>query len=277
MTWLVAHDIVPAWTAEPPPRLRPADWLGQDGWQAGGGQLRSQFSIHDDTGQLGSVWTEYIVDENSILRTDLIGIRRLPSPVNGGSSMGGALSEVAPLRITADSVYTADGTLDEFSMRLENRNTDVRLHGERFHSAFSFTLESGPMERAFKIPLTEGGLISGAFTPFAALSDLRVGQRWRMQVFNPIAAVTGMGNRFIPMLVEVTGEERIATPSGDRNCLVVESPNAKAWVDAYGAVLVQEMTLPLVGRIRIVREMGFDEEARGRVRGTILPRGGRRP
>ena len=75
-----------------------------------------------------------------------------------------------------------------------------------------------------------------------------------MQVFNPVAAVTGMGKRFIPMLVTVTGMERISTAEGLVSCLVVESPGAKAWVDDNGVVWRQEITLPIGGEIRIIPE-----------------------
>ncbi|MDO8629233.1 MAG: hypothetical protein Q7R41_01965, partial [Phycisphaerales bacterium] len=91
------------------------------------------------------------------------------------------------------------------------------------------------------------------------------------QVVNPIAMLTGVGDQFIPMLVEVTGEERITTTDGSVNCLVVESPNARAWVDARGIVQAQEMTLPVVGRMRIVRESVFDETARNAARNYQSP------
>lgn len=243
MGWLVAHDIAPHWTASPPPALQSGDWL-KDG-------TKIQFTLSDEFGPMGSVWTEYLVDERSLRRDDLIWIHRLPL-------------DFAPLRIAVESVFTAAGVLDEFSIRLETGASDmapIRLHGERFHADFSFTLESGPLERSFKIPLVESGLFSGAFHPFGALTNLQVGQRWRMQVVNPITMVTGIGNQFIPLLVEVTGEERIETPEGDVNCFVVDSPNARAWVDARGNVRAQEMTLPMLGKMRLQREPRFDEKA----------------
>jgi hypothetical protein len=83
-----------------------------------------------------------------------------------------------------------------------------------------------------------------------------------MQVFNPVAALTGVKSRFIPMTVSVVGEETITTADGKRRCFVVEAPNARAWVDGHGVVHVQEITLPVTGPIRIVREAGFDDEAR---------------
>lgn len=258
MSWLVVHDVLPGWTAQEPPVVRASEWLRNEG-------SRAQFAIFDDQGRLGTAWTRYIIDEGSIQRQDFVGIDRL-------------IPGIAPLRMVIDSVFTAHGALDEFTLRLKNESATVSLHGERFHSAFSFTFESGGISSAFKIPLTDGEVLAAAFNPLAQLSELRVGQSWRMQVFNPVAALTGFGKRFIPMLVTVTGEERIATVGGTINCMVVEAANAKAWVDARGAVQVQEMTLPLLGKIRIVREPEFDEEARKKMRyRSFHGSGGNRP
>jgi len=243
MTWLVAHDIAPHWTASSPPPLQSGEWLA-DG-------TKIQFTLSDAFGPMGSVWTEYLVDATSLRRDDLIWIDRLPV-------------DLAPLRLNVGSVFTGEGVLDEFTIHLETAGavpTWARLHGERFHADFSFTLTSGPLERSFKIPLVEGGLVSGAFHPFGALTGLHVGQRWRMQVVNPIAMVSGIGNQFIPLLVEVTGEERITTLDGGVNCFVVESPSARAWVDAKGNVRAQEMTLPMLGTMRLERRAQFDEAA----------------
>ncbi len=250
MTWLIAHDVAPNWTAmDAPPVQASAGWFDRDS--------ECQFAVWDEFGRIGSVWTRYFVDDQSVLRDDLIWIERLPL-------------DLAPLRVTATSAFTAEGVLDEFTIRLETRGSDVKLHGERFPADFSFRLESGPIDKAFKVPLTQGGLFAGAFLPFADMSDLRVGTRWRMQVVNPLALLTGVGQRFIPVLVEVTGEERIQTPAGDRNCLVVESPSVKAWVGADGLVLVQEADIPALGRIRIVRLADFDEEGRTKARQVAL-------
>jgi len=244
MSWLVAHDVWPGVSADDPPPLRAGEWIQHEGRQA-------HYTIYDKDGPLGAIWTSYLIDPTSLQRRDLIWIDRLPLPI-------------APLRTVIDSTFTADGLLDEFSLRLRNAGADVFLHGERFHSSFSFKLQMGRTAepRLFTLPLADGGTIAAAFHPFAQLQDIHVGQRWRMQVFNPVAALTGVGDRFLPMLVEVTGEEDIVTNAGVTHCLVVEAPNVTAWVDRRGVVHVQETQLPLVGRIRVVRELEFDEEAR---------------
>jgi len=241
--WLVAHDVWPGFTARSAPTLQVTDWLKEAG-------KNSQFAIFNDVGRLGTMWTTHLIDEQSVLRTDLLWIE-------------GAVVDLFPMVMEIDSTFTASGVLDELTVTLRADGIHpVRLHGERFHADFSFTLDAGTRDRSFKIPLSEGGIISGALNPFGQLGDLQVGQRWRMQAFNPIAALTGFGNRFIPMVVEVTGEERINTESGVVDCLVVEAANAKAWIDKHGAVQAQEMTLPMLGALRVVRQSLYDEQAR---------------
>jgi hypothetical protein len=240
MSWVVARDVLPAWTAPPSPPFQPSAWHKGDG-------ARSQYSIHDEFGEMGTVWSEYLIGSDASRRDDLVWIAR--------SSMG-----LAPMRILVTSVYTAQGDLDEFTVTLHKHGTTMKLHGERFHSAFSFTLEAGTMNPTFKIPLTDGDVMGAAFNPVADFTNLHVGQRWRMQVVNPIACITGMGKRFTPVVVEVTEETVLELEDGLHNCLVVESPNVKAWVDANGATLKQEISLPLLGKTQIVREPTFDEK-----------------
>lgn len=252
---MVAHDVLPGLTAQDAPSLRVSNWL------RGEGKL-SQFAIYNDFGRLGTIWTEYRVDERSTQRFDLIWI--------DGSGL-----EIFPLRMSIASIFTEDGALDDLTVRLDSRRGEIRLHGERFPSDFSFTMEAGETGklRRFKIPLAQGDIISGAFNPFANMENVHVGQSWRMQVFNPVAVLTGLGSRFIPMLVTVTGKEKIVTDAGIIDCLVVETGHAKAWVDARGAVQVQEMSIPVIGKLRVVRESVYDAEARHAARRASLEPG----
>ena len=242
MTWLVAHDVWPNLVAENAPPFKVTDALLEAG-------RTTQQSIHDDLGVMGYIWTEYILDPNSARRTDEVFLERLPMPIT-------------PLRMTIDSVFTAQGVLDEFTVNMVNPDTKLELHGERFHSDFSFRLKWETVEKLYKMPLTDGGLISGMVNPFSQLTGLSVGQRWRMQVFNPLAVITGLGERFMSVLVEVTGTEVLTVDGQSREYFVVESPNAKAWVAADGAVPLQEVKLPLIGKLRITRDAEVDDAKR---------------
>ena len=250
MSWLGYHDIWPTFAAQEPPRLVASEWLKQEGKQ-------TQYAIYREGERIGAIWTRYTASEDAVQVTDLIWIDRLPVPIT-------------PLRATAETVFTPDGLLDEMTLELQNYDAKFKLHGERFHSHFAFHFESGPIERAFKIPLADGATISDAFHPFGQLGRLRVGQSWKMQVYNPIADLIGIGDRFVSVLVTVTSAEPIITSDGKKLCFVVESPASKAWVNGYGEVLIQESTLPVVGKIRIVRESGFDEDLLRRRRRQAL-------
>jgi len=247
MGWLVAHDVWPGLTAYDPPPLQITDWLRTTG-------EKSQHAIlaRDET-RIGTIWTTYLIDEGiSATRNDFVLIERFSLPI-------------APLTIGATSVFTAEGLLDEFTVRLTNPAAELELHGERFHADFSFTIEGlvalQRVESRFKLPLSEAGLLADAFKPFAQLTGLSVGQCWRMQVFNPVAALTGVGAKFIPMLVTVTDREKHMTKAGPRDCFVVESDYAKAWVDERGVVHEQQIELPIAGTLRIVREAEYDQPA----------------
>jgi hypothetical protein len=243
MGWLVANDVWPGISAESPPPLEVTDWLQSiEGRQ-------TEYGIEAASGEIGTIWTKYTITESSIQREDVIYVQ---------SHIG----ELTPLRVTVSSTFSADGKLDEFTLRMTNRDTRMELHGERFHYDFSFTFEgTGIPVRTFKLPLTDAGMINGALNPFSQLSDLHVGKRWRMQVFNPFAAITGFGDKFMPLLVEVTGEETLKTPDGIIDCSVVEAANAKAFVDANGLVRLQEVILPIIGKLTIRYREGFDEDA----------------
>jgi hypothetical protein len=281
MSWLVARDVWPALSAQEVPVIKATRWLESEG-------RKSQAGIFDGADRIGTIWTTYIIDEapapreggvgetpgspqsatgaESIIREDIVILERFALPIT-------------PLMVSAYSTFNPEGELDEFTLNIKARDTRMKLHGERFHTDFSFWLKNGQNSRDrmdFKLPLSEAGTISGAFNPFTQLADLQVGQSWRMQVFNPVAALTGVGDRFIPMLARVTRQENITVRGVLRTCLVVEAPGAKAWVDRRGVVLRQEMALPVGGTLTVVREP-FDEKGRDAARSsyfTARTRGG---
>lgn len=253
MAWLVAHDVWPRWTAQDAPPLTVTEALRSD-------ERITQQTIRDDAGRVGSIWTEYLIDPQSVRRTDTVYLERLSVPIT-------------PLRIIMDSVFTSEGILDEFTVLLENPDARLELHGERFHADFSFRLKWDTVEKLYKMPLSEGGLISGVVNPFSRLSGLRVGQRWRMQMFNPLAVLTGFGDRFTSVLVEVTGVEPLTVRGRTRDHFIVESPNARAWVAPDGSVPLQEVRLPFFGKLRISADEVVDEPRRVQAsRGRLLRR-----
>ncbi|MCP4246280.1 MAG: hypothetical protein GY778_04450 [bacterium] len=239
MTWLVWHDVWPGLTAGDAPEVAFRPESGSTDFQVG---------IFDANGRrMGTIWSSHHQYGQTPRRDDTIYLESLPG-------LGRLLIEI-------ESQFTARGLLDEFDLQMFGLELDIHIHGERFTSVYGFHVQAGRWRETFKIDADGAGLIGDAFRPFAALPGLTVGQSWRMQVVNPLAVVTGLGRKFNPIVVRVTGREPIALadrPSVD--CLVVEAPGVKAWVDSEGRVLVQEVELPVGGTITL-RDEPYDEEA----------------
>lgn len=249
MSWLVWHDIWPNLTAgDPPQAMAPlAD---------GNRPIEYQVGLFDKYGhRTGTAWSTYRHNPGSTpTREDHINFTALPL--------------VGPTFIEIEFEYTLEAELDAFHLKVWSNalprsnsvtQAPLRVDGERFASVFGFSVRLGAAVETFKISGADAGLVGDAFRPFGRMVGLHVGQSWRMQVVNPISAVTGLGHRFATVLVRVTGREGIADSQGRRvECFVVEARNAKAWVDDTGRVIVQEVDLPVQGRITL-RDEPFDE------------------
>ncbi|MEE9296771.1 MAG: hypothetical protein V3W34_17645 [Phycisphaerae bacterium] len=242
-SWLVWHDIVPVWTAQDPPKVVASNWVRRHGEKV-------QFGVYDESGRwIGGIWTEYS-SATSTDREDEIYFDDLPV--------------LGPACVHVKSIFDVDGRLDEIDISVLGAWDPVRIHGERFPSQFAFKIDAGAFQQTFKIDLDLAGMFSATFRPFDAMPELSVGQAWRMQVFNPIAAVTGIGDKFIPMLVSVVGREVIRIDGRLRDCFIVQASGVKAWVErSSGVVLHQEITLPIGGTIT-VRYERYDDDARRR-------------
>jgi len=240
MGWLVWHDVWPVWTAHDPPRSITADWITEE-------RRDQQARIEDKYGQaIGTIWSRYRRSGEACSRDDLIVIDRFPA--------------ISPVRIEVDSQFDTQGRLDELSASVYVQDFSFQVRAERFGSQLAFEFISGATHQTLKLADADAGMIGELFSPFPAMPDLQVGQTWRMQVVNPLAAVLGKGSRFIPLIVRVTGRDMVQTPDGPVECLVVEAPNARALVGPDGTVHVQEMELPVGGRI-VIRNEPFDEAA----------------
>ncbi len=236
-SWLVWHDIVPGWTAQDPPRVVASDWVNRYGRQ-------SHFGIYNQRGErIGGIWTRY-TSAASTDRIDEIYINDMRT--------------IGAICVHIKSIFDLAGKLDEVDMNVLSAAADIapiRIHGERFPSQFAFRLDAGAVKHVFKVDLAMAGTFSATFRPFDAMPNLTVGQSWRMQVFNPIAALTGFGDEFIPMVVKVVGREPVRTGGALHDCLIIESSGLKGWVDrTSGVVLLQEISVPLGGTYTIKNE-----------------------
>lgn len=253
MSWLFYHDVWPAWSAQQAPNLNVDAWLKID-------QRERQWSILQQGRRVGTIWSTTRIDEETITRDDIVVVREF-------------INIPGPFRFDTHMTLRADGLLDEFTLFVRGPAFSVDLHGERFHSDFSFELSTGAMTRNFKVPIAKAGMISGAFSPIAQLDEVEVGQRWRMQVTNPLNTLTGMGDPFISVVVEVTGLEDISTYVGTIPCHIIESPMVKAWVSEQGTVMRQEITIAGAGSYTIEAEAFNRERWQAMIAGSGLMTG----
>ncbi len=240
MSWLVWHDVRPIWMAQDPPRTVSTDWVKQ-------GSRVFQAGIQDKHGgHIGTIWTIYHAAGGTLAREDIIAIDRFPG--------------VAPARIDIESQFDDRGKLDELTADVAVAGIRIGLQAERFGSQLACEIRTSmsPRRHTLKIADSDAATIGDLFKPFSDMTDLHVGQTWRMQVFNPMGKFMG-GDKFIPMIVRVTGKETAPTRDGPVECFVVEALNARALVAPDGTVVVQETELPIGGKI-VIRDEPFDED-----------------
>ena len=244
MSWLVQRDIWPGLTAGQPPQAARLDLTETLSYQVG------LFNAYGH--RIGTAWSTHQPIAETAKRDDTIYIE--------------SIAGLPPTLIEIDSTFLETGQLDELHLQVHGHGICIRVDGERFASMYGFNIWAGRPDEQIRIQADSAGLIGDAFRPFAALPNLQVGQSWRMQVINPLACITGLGDKFVPLLVTVTGQERIETPDGQTvDCLVVESSKAKAWVDPQGKVIKQRVQWPLGGAITLWDEP-YDESARSDAR-----------
>jgi hypothetical protein len=226
MAWLATHDIIPAWTAQDPPRAVASGWVARFG-------ARSQYGIFDHRDhRIGGIWSTY-ASGAATEREDEIYLTRFPL--------------TGPMHVYVKSMFDIEGALDELEVAILGDWHPIRIKGEVFASKFAVHIDAGSIShrQVFKIDGNLAGIISDAFRPFDAMPELTIGQSWRMQVLNPVAVVTGVGNQFMPMLARVVGSESIEVAGAVRDCFIVETSQARAWVDMLsGKVWSQELRLP---------------------------------
>ncbi len=235
MGWLIQHDVVPGWTAHDIYESDTDGWLTEE-------KSNAQARIENKYGhRLGTVWSQYRRVESALLRKDVIWID--------------GLQAIPKLRVEMESTFTSGGVLDSLVMSVFGAGERVELIGENFSGHFAFELSIGSERKhRFKVDADMAGIVSDVFRPFPNMPKVEVGDSWRMHVLNPIAAVSGVGTKLIPLLVKVTGKEMILSSNGPIDCLVLEAGQARAWVDSNGVVIRQEMDLPVGGTLSIITE-----------------------
>jgi hypothetical protein len=253
MSALFVRDIWPAWSAQDAPPVKPAQLEALSG-------RGFQYELLDDQGRrVGMAWARISgTDYSATVRGTLVltRFRLLPS-----------------VRVETETTFDREGALDSFSLHVYGLPmTRIHARGERRGIYFPCELHAGPFHREVNLEMSATRLIGGSFRPFSYLPKLEVGQSWRMQLLDPLSAITGGQPRFKSLVARVTREETITHQGQSVRCHVVEtSPQTvTAWVGPDGAVLLQEVDLPAIGLLRI-RAEPYDSSLRERMIQQIGP------
>lgn len=236
MTALFIRDVWPAWTAQDAPPFK-------QGMVERLERREEQYGVFNNQGvRIGTAWSNIV------------------SAGGNTTVYGTAVLSVAPLpelRIETTTEFADDGALDNFMLRVFGvPMTTIKIWGERRGIYFPCELQVGALRRQANLEMSASRMIGDTLRPFSFMPELRVGQSWRMQVLDPLTAAFSKSTQFQSIIATVTGEETIDHLGTQVKCKVVQtSPHhVKAWVGPDGRVLLQEVEMPGVGKIRVRQE-----------------------
>ncbi len=232
MGLLIRRDVLPYWLADDPP-------------SAPIPQAEFQVGMYSEDGRLiGTTWvtTLTLPGQQSVLSLTELDLK--------------ALSRVLPLAgdlyLETDLTYGEDRKLDEFSFRIETALLSAHIDGARYEQEYACTARVGETVTQLSLDGRLAQYLSDSIRPFTHLSNLRVGQRWRLRTLDPLSLLKGQSVEFTTILVEVTGRESIEHAGRRVECFRIEAAGAVAWADESGRVLRQEVRIPLVGKCRMI-------------------------
>lgn len=241
MSALFMRDIWPSWSAQDSPPLKKESLAGLRSTDEQYGLYK--ITANGQTTRIGTAWNT------------------LSPTADGCSLRGTVLVEGLPLvprvRVETETVFDAEGGLDSFWLRVFGvPQTKIFVRGERHGIYFPCEIHLGPLHRDANLEISASRLIGDTFRPFSFLPTLEVGQSWRMQIVDPLAAVIGRRMQFKSIVARVTGMEKLTIGGEQVECFVVQtSPQTvKAWVNRQGRVLMQEVAWPGLGNLRVCDE-----------------------
>jgi hypothetical protein len=243
---LVWHDVWPVWTAGWPPVQVPAGEAEKP--------VRMQFAIDSQRfGRMGQSWAEFRqLDTGAIARSTTL----LES---------GALRKA--IRVESHTGFNNKGRLDEFRLWVYGLPVQVTIEAASYGGDFPCIVTVGDERHEFTLQQETASALAEVFRPFVYLKGLHVGQTWRIASINPLGSLWGEDPAPEPVVARVAGRESIQYLGQTVPCFRVETRGAVAWVDDQGQVLLQEVELPMLGKVSIRLLDGFDQEALLKARG----------
>lgn len=250
-TALVIRDIVPTWTAGDPPRSSLYSLVGDD-------DFGQKLGIYDNDGQhVGDSWT--LARRSGEVLT-------VYTWTNFESGYIGAAALATPILIRSKITFDARQRPDALQIVVRGLGETMQLDGQLVEpNDFTCRWKIGEAEGDFILPADMLRVFSEVTRPFDHMANLRVGQSWRMHIFNPLSALMpgtnarNMGGEMI--VAEVTGQENLFHRGENIRVFIVETDRARAWVAPDGRVVQQQIELPILGRLVLIDEP-YDDVAR---------------
>jgi len=241
---LLMRDLVPSWTAGDPPAV---SVLLQDT----GTEKRSQTGLFDKSGRrIGCTWTRSTrsTDKNATRSWTVLEALTLSADA------------ITPrLLIDTKLEYQDDGRLESLDTTVQGMGMRIELVGQFVPpNDFPCEWQFGEQRGMFQLPGNATRATGNLLQPFENLSTLRVGQSWRVQMFNPLGGLLGgwHGNSMAsePIIVRVDRIEYIQHNNLGVKAFVIEAERLRAWVTPLGRVVRQEVNLPLLGTLTLEQE-----------------------
>lgn len=256
---LLQRDLIPGWTAGKPPALA--------AYELEYGRVKvAQTGLFNRAGQrIGGIWTETWRDDLTIYVDSMAVLDEL--------SIAG--EELLPaLRLDTSLHYNAESQLEELRVAVHGFGLPIWLHGEYLPpDDFRVTWAFGDQTGGFVLPAEATRAMGDLHTPFQGLVGLEVGQTWRHELLNPLSGILpglhGTTMRSEPIIVQVTGQEKIVHGGVSIRAFTLEAENVRAWISPLGDVLRQELTLPVIGRLTLLDEP-YDDNARIAARQRVV-------
>ena len=258
---LVLRDLCPRWLASDPPiskalRLQ----TGQ--------RIETQYGIFNGEGQrIGTSWTQSSRNEDitSIQHRTILAGDTLPISLKFGA-----------LRLDTNMIYRDSDQVDEIRVYIYGLGFPIKLEGQHFPpDDFACRWQVGEERGDWVIPGSYTRGLGDIIRPFDSLTELTVGQSWRLELLNPLTGLFsdfGAGDMTMEgIYVRVTRLEEIEHHGQRVEAFVLEAENLRAWVSHKGTVMRQELTIPLVGTLVLVDEPYDDEMRQLEIQRTFRP------
>lgn len=245
---LFVRDILPGLVAGDPPRVRELNLQPGD-------ELRTVAGLYDSRNRR--------FGENRTLIVRIGKTLTVTSDTRLDLSQFPGMALARDLEFKTVLTYLEEGVLDSLNINVYGLPLKLRLEGERTPpSDFPCRWTVGEDSGSFILDAHATRALSDALKPFEYLPELFVGRTWRLELFNPLAALVPDWqpgrNMNRSVLVRVVAQETIQHNGKDVEVFRVEADRVTAWVTSHGRVLRQEVELPIVGKLSIVDETEGD-------------------